>query len=124
MKAQKPAEGITKGPSWDNTHTYKIECDCSDSDHAIHAWIEIEGESDVKDVSLSFYVKSCIPVWDKKFSRIRTALRVLFGGNLEQEHHIILNKQVAVNFLSALDKSIKDLDAKHTSKKSSTVDKV
>lgn len=124
MQAQEPAEGISKGPSWSNTHTYKIECDCGDSDHAVHAWIEIDSDAEVQDVTVSFYVKSWLPIWDKKFSRIRTALRVLFGGNLEQEHHIILNKQVATNFVAALDNSIKDLDAQHTSKKSSSVDKV
>lgn len=124
MNSEKPAEGISKGPCWNNTHTYKIECDCGDSDHAMHAWIELNSDSEVKDISMSFYVKTWIPIWDKKFSRIRTALRVLFGGNLEQEHHIILNQQVSQNFLSALEQSIKDLDAKHTSEKSSTVDKV
>lgn len=124
MQAQEPAEGISKGPCWKDAHTYKIECDCGDSDHAVNAWVELHGDTEVKDVSLSFYVKSSIPFWDKKFSRIRTALRVLFGGNIEQEHHIILNKQVAVNLLSALDKSIQDLDAEHSPKESSTVDKV
>jgi hypothetical protein len=124
MDAQQPAEGISKGPSWADAHTYKVECDCGDSDHAIHAWIEVQGDTDTKDVSLSFYVKSWIPVWDKKFSRIRTAFRVLFGGHLEHEHHIILNKQVATNFLSALEKSIEELDAQHTTQESSVVDQV
>lgn len=121
MQAQEPAQGITKGPCWTDTHTYKIECDCGDSDHAIHAWVELHRDQEVNDISLSFYVKSCIPVWDKKFSRIRTALRVLFGGDLDQEHHIILNKQVSTNFLNALQKSIKELNA-NSSKKSSSVD--
>lgn len=124
MQAQKPAEGISKGPKWPDLHTYKIECSCGDSDHAVHAWVELKGEADVKDVGISFYVKTSLPVWDKKFSRIRTALRVLFGGTLEQEHHIILNKQVATNFVTALDKSIKDLDAQHSTQKSSSMDKV
>lgn len=124
MKAQEPAEGISKGKSWADAHTYKVECDCGDPDHALHTWVELQGDSDVKDVSVSFYVKTWIPVWDKKFSRIRAAFSVLFGGTLEREHHVILNKQVATNFLAALDKSIKDLDAEHTPEESSTVDKV
>ena len=121
MQAQEPAEGISKGPSWPDTHTYKIECDCGDSDHAVYAWVELQSDPEVQDVSVSFYVKSWIPVWDKKFSRIRTAFRILFGGNLEREHHLILNKQVATNFVAALNKSIEDLDA-DSPKKSSSVD--
>lgn len=127
MRTQKPAEGISRGKTWPDAHTYKVECDCGDSDHAIDAWVEIDGGKDIPDVTVSFYIKSCLPVWDKKFSRIRTAISVLFGGTAEREHHIIMNQQVATNFLSALDCSIKELEAKtrtSSNEKSSTSDQV
>lgn len=110
MTAQVPAEGISKSKEWRDAHTYRVDCECGDDDHAVRMWIELQGDSDLVDVSVSFYVKTWLPTWDKKFSRIRTALKVLFGGELQQEHHLLLSPQVAVNFVAAMQKSIADLE--------------
>jgi hypothetical protein len=121
MKPQKPAEGISQLHSWSDFHMFKLDCDCTDPDHS--AAILVELDSDTKFITLSFFVKASLPSWRSSFSRVRTALSVLFGGNFEKEHHLILNQQVSANLLAALDTSIKHMESqreKHTSKKYST----
>lgn len=108
MTAQAPAEGISKGKEWKDAHTYRIDCECGDDDHAVRMWIAVA--PDEQEVAVSFYVKTVLPTWDKKFSRIRTALKVLFGGEIQQEHHLLLNPQVSTNFVAAMQKSIAEVE--------------
>lgn len=121
MNPQSPAEGISQSHTWSDLHIFKLDCDCSDTGHSASVWVELD--SDTQHITLSFYVKAALPFWSNAFSRIRTAAGVLFGGNIEKEHHLILNQQVAANFLAALDTSIKHMESqreRHTSAKSST----
>jgi hypothetical protein len=109
-QAQVPAEGVMLVKNYGNAHTYHIECECSDGDHAARMWIEVNVDAEIPDVEVSFYVTTWTPFWDKNFSRIRAAYEVLFKGVHRQEHHMILSKQGALNLAKALEQSVNELD--------------
>jgi hypothetical protein len=111
MKAQTPAKGISQTASYPDARSYKIECECSDRDHAVDMWIEVDGDPDTKDVEVGFYVDTWTPVWDSGFSRVKTAWNVLLKGVNRQEHHIILSKQAALNLAKVVEQTVKRLDS-------------
>ena len=112
MKAQKPAAGISLTHEFSNASSYRIDCDCSDNDHAVIMWIEANTDHDHDYINVSFYVKTWTPFWETGFSRIKTAWNVLTKGSHQQEHHLILNAKSAYNLSSLLNSKIKELTIK------------
>lgn len=112
MQAQKPANGILQTGKWPQAESYHIECDCTDSSHAVRMWVEIDEDKDTQDVQVGFYVDTWTPFWDKKFNRFKAAWDILVYGVNRQEHHIILSKQAALNFSTTIQESVKRLDQK------------
>mgnify|MGYP000067441800 CR=1 FL=1 len=110
MKLQTPAQGINQTNEWPDAKTYVVSCECSDPEHQLNMWIEVEGDNELQSVQLSFYIDTWTPFWDHKFSRIKAAYNILFKGVMKQEHHIILNKQSAYNLSGTINKAIKELD--------------
>lgn len=111
LKAQEPAKGIQETQDWGDAKVYHIECDCTCEDHAVSTWVEVEAEEDF-GVVVTFYVKTWTPhslaeggLWE----RIKKAANILFKGVDTQEHDIILKEQAALNWISAVQKSMKDL---------------
>lgn len=113
MEAQTPAEGILKRKSVSGDYaSYLIECECTCEDHAVDAWIEINKDDDVNDIDVSFYVKTYVPVWHfGLFQRIKLAVSILFNGEVERQHSILLKPQAAKNWISAMQSSIDELEA-------------
>jgi hypothetical protein len=112
MTYQKPAEGIMALSSYGNAKSFRIACDCTDYDHQADAWIEVEGDQEVKNVQISFFVNTWTPFWDKNFRRFKAAWDVLVHGVHRQEHHIILRRSAADNLVAAINNSIKELEKK------------
>lgn len=110
MKAQAPAKGISLNHDFGDSASYSIHCDCTAPDCQVNMWIEVE--EDHESIDLSFYVHTSLPWWKKGFNRIAYALKVLFTGNIEEEHHMVLSPQAAVNLHSILGKSIKQAEQK------------
>ena len=113
MKAQAPASGISLDKDFDDAKVFNVECDCSSDDHAVKMWIEVQRDRDIPDVEVSFYVTT----WTKNFwnnwpARIRAAYDILFKGVHKQEHHMLLNKQSAINFAQAIKDTVRELDNK------------
>ena len=111
MKAQKPAQGIMLQHDFGDSKNFKVECDCSGNDHAVYMWIEVQRDADVPDVEISFYVTT----WTKEFwknwpARLRAVYDILFKGVHKQEHHMLLNKQSAINFAHAITDTVKELE--------------
>ena len=115
MKPQKPAQGITLQGDYGDSKNFKVECDCSSDDHAVHMWIEVQRDADIPDVEVSFYVTT----WTKEFwkdwpARLRAVYDILFKGVHKQEHHMLLNKQSAINFADAITSTVKEMEKKNT----------
>jgi hypothetical protein len=114
MKAQTPAQGISLTGDYGGAKNFKVECDCGSDDHAAHMWIEIQRDQDVPDVEVSFYVTT----WTKQFwdgwpARLRAVFDILVQGVHKQEHHMLLNKQSAVNFAHAILDTVKEMEKKN-----------
>jgi hypothetical protein len=112
LEAQTPARGISLAGDYGDAKNYHIECDCSSTEHSIKMWIEVNGDKETQDVEVGFYVDTWTPFWDKKFNRFRTAWNVLFNGVNRQEHHIILNKQAALNLAKVVESTVIELDSR------------
>jgi len=113
MKAQKPAQGIMLQSDFGNSKNFKVECDCSSDDHSVYMWIEVQRDADVPDVEVSFYVTT----WTREFwrnwpARLRAVYDILVKGVHKQEHHMILNKQAALNFADAIKRTVKEMEEK------------
>ena len=113
MKAQTPASGISIERDFGDARVFNVECDCGSDEHAVKMWIEVQRDRDVPDVEVSFYVTT----WTKDFwkewpARIRAVYDILFKGVHKQEHHMLLNKQSAINFAQAIKDTVEELDKK------------
>jgi hypothetical protein len=114
MKAQKPALGISLSESWGDTSVYLIDCSCTDSDHAVTAWIEIAPDEDLSEVEVTFYIKTNFRRWERVLERVKLAWGILWGKGHEQHHSLLLRKQAALNFAAAIEASIEDLENRDT----------
>jgi hypothetical protein len=113
MQAQKPAQGIMLQHDYGNSKNFKVECDCSSDDHSVYMWIEVQRDPDIPDVEVSFYVTT----WTREFwknwpARLRAVYDILVKGVHKQEHHMILNKQAALNFADAIKRTVKEMEEK------------
>lgn len=112
MKAQKPAQGIMLQADFGNSRNFKVECDCTSDDHAVHMWIEVDKDTDVQEVEVSFYVNTWTPCWQGWGQRLQAVYEILFKGVHKQEHHMILNRQAALNLAKTIENTVQDLDPK------------
>jgi hypothetical protein len=110
MNNQTPAQGIMLDADFGSCQAYTIACDCHDGNHQVHMWIELEGDSDNKDVNMTFYVNTTTPFWTKGFSRIRAAWEILVRGYREDQHTLILNRRAAVNVANTITTVIAELE--------------
>jgi hypothetical protein len=105
----KPLHNIMTTGEWDDAQSYRIACDCHDPDHDLSVWIEVENDSETRDVTLTFYKELYTPVWRSGFNRFREALRILFTGTTRVEGTIVLKQSVAQDFLNIVQQSIDQL---------------
>jgi len=112
MQAQTPAVGISLEKDFGDAKVFNIECDCTSDDHAAKMWIEVQRDRDIPDVEVSFYVTTWTPVWSNWGKRLTAVYDILFKGVHKQEHHMLLNKQSALNFAEAIKNTIKEMEEK------------
>lgn len=105
-----PQRNIMKTGEWSDADAYRVACECHDPDHDLSVWIEVEPDSDVNQVTLTFYKELTTPIWDRGFNRLREACRVLFLGHSRYSASIMLDRKVAENLLHAVQSSIDRLD--------------
>jgi hypothetical protein len=110
LTAQIPAHGIMQTSEYNEAKSYRIGCDCHSTEHDVHMWIEVEGDTECQDVQVGFFADMTTPVWDKNFNRIKAAWNILVYGYQRQEHHLILKKQTAINLAGTIEKVIKELE--------------
>lgn len=98
MEYEVPATGISKVSESKSHSTFNVQCDCSDPEHSI--MLDIERE----DVftTLSIYVTTELPFWQRNFNRLKIAFQVLFTGRFKAERCLILQEQQAINLAHAI----------------------
>jgi hypothetical protein len=113
MKAQTPAQGISIEKDFGDAKVFNVECDCSSDDHAVKMWIEVQRDEDIPDVEVSFYVTTWTKNWwDDWPARLQAVYDILFKGVHKQEHHMLLNKQSALNFAETIKKTVTEMEKK------------
>lgn len=111
-KHQIPAQGIMQISEFDNAKSFLIACECTDPTHQVDAWIEVNKELDVKQVSVTFFVKTYIPFIDGILTRVKAAWNILITGSYEQQHNLLLSKQVALNFAHTIIDTVSEMENK------------
>lgn len=113
IKTQEPAQGIMLQGDYGNSKNFKVECECASDDHAAHMWIELSKDNDIPMVEVSFYVTAWTPTCGGWREKLKAVYEILFKGSYKQEHHMLLNKQSALNFAAAIERTIKELENKN-----------
>ena len=111
-KKSTPTRNIMKTGEWSDADAYRVACECHSSDHDLDVWIEVESDQEVNEITLTLYKELYTPVWESGFNRFREALRLLFTGSTRVAGTIILKRDVAQNFLDAIQTSVNRLDQK------------
>jgi hypothetical protein len=106
MKPQTPALNISKTGEWSDTTAYKLACDCHDNDHMVDMWLEVDPDTEFKDITISFHVQTTAPFWEKGFNRFKLIWQLLTTGYYKSEHHFILNEQTATNLITIIKKDL------------------
>lgn len=112
MDKNLPQKMIMQTGEWPDADAYRVACDCHHNDHDLDVWIEVEQDQEVREITLTFYKELSTPVWEKGFNRFREAFRILFTGSSRMAGTIILKRDVAQNFIDAVQRSINRLDPK------------
>lgn len=107
-----PARNIMRTGEWPDADCYRVACDCHHHDHDLDVWIEVEGDPEVREVTVTFYKELYSPVWESGFNRFREALRLLFTGSTRVAGTIILKRDVAQNLIRTIQHSIDRLEKK------------
>jgi len=104
MKREKPTVGISTSAEYDNAICFTVQCDCMSHEHSINTWVEVNAEKDLQCVEVSFYVQKQFTFFEK--------LKFLFSGSNTIDHEIILSKQTALNWISAVKDALDFLEEK------------
>lgn len=112
MKAQQPARGISIDHEFGDARVFNVECDCSDDDHSIKMWIEVNRDPDIPDVEVTFYVTTWTAWFNNWQERLTAVWDILINGVHKQQHSMLLNKQTALNFAEAIKSTVEVLDSK------------
>lgn len=110
MQAQLPAQGISIENDFGNAKVFNVECDCTSDDHSAKMWIEVQRDREIPDVEVSFYVTTWTPVWQGWSQRLKAVYEILVKGVHKQEHHMLLNKQAALNFAETIKREVEEMD--------------
>jgi len=116
MKAQEPAEGISATGIWNDARSFRINCECTDENHSVDAWLEINKEKDLPSIELAFYVNTWTPYFANWGERLRAVFDILFKGVHRQQHTLLLTKQAAINVANAITSSVQLLEEQGASK--------
>jgi hypothetical protein len=109
MQPQDPARGISLLSDNDSYKHYRLHCDCTDDSHSVDTFIEVESDKEINTVTVTFFVNTWNPIYKNFLDRLKAAWSILISGRYEQQHDIVLNKQAALNFSSAISNSVHQL---------------
>lgn len=100
MKAQTPAEGILLTREWGDAMQYTVSCECSDSEHSHHVWVEAEDSN----VSVTIYTTAKSKWWS--MNRWQKIWTLLTKGYIEYEASIIMTEQQTINYAETLKSAV------------------
>jgi hypothetical protein len=131
MIPQIPAEGILAMPDYGNSMSYAVPCSCGCDDHTHHVVVE----ADENDITVYTYTTQYTNYWSKYipvkyninpywlqklhwgftniinglFIRIKLTYKIWVKGYIKYEATLIMTEQQALNYGTALLKSIENM---------------
>lgn len=102
MKRQEPALGILQDSNWEDFKTYRVSCECTDSDHDHRITVEYDRECDLVNVTIDATVTT--PFWS--MDRWKQIWQIFTQGYVSCQSAIIMNRQQALNYAKALEDSV------------------
>ena len=111
MEPESPARGVTTIGEFDNCVGLRTICECTTEDHSVDTWIEVGRlYDDMEDIIVTFHVNSYShPLAEGFWQRVKNAGLMLIGVDQRQQE-ILLTKQQALNWCSAVQKEIKRME--------------
>ena len=74
---------------------------------AVSIWIGVHEPFGDDMAEVTFYVDTWTPFFENPFARVKAAWNILVHGVNKQEHDFILNRQAAINFADAINKTVR-----------------
>ncbi len=105
-KKSTPALGIMTTGLYDDSRSFRVACDCHDNGHDVDVWIEIEPESDTREITVTFYREMETPWWESGFNRFREAWNILRHGRSRFSGTLIVRSKTAETLCEAIRSSI------------------
>jgi len=135
MKAEQPAQGISKKAEFHEAVWYEVDCECGSHNHYHSLWVERDPETKLVTVEITteattdFWTQR-VPervnnlespfvnwIWQTVAYTVNETVRraklitgILFKGHITYDSTVLLTKQQAYNYAKALERSVKDLD--------------
>ena len=92
--------------------SFRVACDCHDSDHDVDVWIEVASDPDVSSVTVTFYRELDTPWWESGFNRFREAWQILVHGRSRFSGTLIMREETAKTLCDAIRSSCDLLNTK------------
>lgn len=105
MASQTPAQGILKRNDWGDSRTYQVTCNCHDSEHDHHVWVEASADG---EIVVLIYTTTVTSFWSK--NRWQQMWQLLTRGYVKSEVALSMNAQQALNYADTLHTAIAELD--------------
>lgn len=106
MEYQPPARNIMQISQYKDAEAYRIACDCHHPSHDASMWLEVDYDREFDHITLTFYVDTVIPWYQRGFNRFRAMWALLTKGYMPTEHTLILDQQSAQNLSGIIDNFI------------------
>lgn len=104
----KPLRGISIISEWDDLKSYRLNCDCTDLDHTIDAWIQIDKDDKDNYVELIFNTDAYFSK-SNFLQRLKAAIHIIFNGNIKYYSSHVLKPEVIDNFCLIIQKDHEEL---------------
>ena len=107
-----PTRGIMTTGVYDSARTFRVACDCHSNEHDVDVWIEVEPDTETRDITVTFYRELDTPFWESGFNRFREAWRILVHGRSRFSGALIVRAETAQTLCDAIRSSIESLETK------------
>jgi len=111
-KKSTPALGIMTTGEYEDSRSFRVACDCHDNSHDVDVWIEVEPDTETRDITVTFYRELDTPFWESGFNRFREAWRILVHGRSRFSGSLIVREETAQTLCDAIRSSIDVLNKK------------
>jgi hypothetical protein len=105
LNSNLPARGIMTTAVYPDARSFRVACDCHSNEHDVDVWIEVEPDTETRDITVTFYRELDTPWWGPGFNRFREAWRILRHGRSRFSGALIVREETAQTLCDAIQRS-------------------